>query len=455
MRDFEAFYAAGAVANRGTDPYGRAIWDAEKTIPGVDTSHNETLPFVGPPAGLPLWRALATLPYDVAGRVWGAVLAIAMLVIIFGTLELVNAPRTVSTLLGATILTSAYGAVISDVSLGQVALVCAAAIVLVLLLLPARAWLFAALAAAIAALSPNLAVVLIASLTGLRALFAFAIAAAGVTLSALHEVGVAGLARYADLLRVHGAAEKATVIQITPSGILFGLGPSVALIVVALAIVALRRIREPAMRVGIASCALPFVVPFFHEHDFVLMLLPAMICAIRARGPALILAAIGATACGVDWLGLAQRPLNDAQTIIVATACALGFMLLARLRREAFTALAIPVAVAAVSAIARTHPVPIWPDMLPPHWQPPPGASVSEVWRLEQQVAGLDERDPVWNTLRALSLASCALLGFATYLTGVINARAPKCPPRSCVYAGIIRKPIFHPGSQLFRDMEV
>lgn len=62
MRDFEAFYAAGVAANHGADPYGRAIWDAEKTIPGVDLSHNETLPFVGPPAGLPLWRALARLP---------------------------------------------------------------------------------------------------------------------------------------------------------------------------------------------------------------------------------------------------------------------------------------------------------------------------------------------------------------------------------------------------------
>ncbi len=105
-----------------------------------------------------------------------------------------------------------------------------------------------------------------------------------------------------------------------------------ALIALVLGAVAIRRIREPVARVGIAACALPFVVPFFHEHDFVLLLLPALYCAIHARGRTLAFAALASTLCGVDWLGLGQRPNAELQSVLLATACALGFGLLARMR---------------------------------------------------------------------------------------------------------------------------
>ncbi|MGH7328635.1 MAG: glycosyltransferase 87 family protein, partial [Polyangiaceae bacterium] len=383
-----------------------------------------TLPFVGPPACLPLWRGLAHLPYDVAGRIWVASLGIAMLVVIFGSLALARAPQTVPVLLGATIFTAAYGPLISDVSLGQLALGCTAAIIAALLLLPTRAWLLAAFPVACAGLAPNLAVVLLARLGDLRALIAFA-AGAFAFGALMASQGPGGIARYLHLLSIHGAAEASTVIQMTPAAISFAFGESAAAfariisaaIAVALTIVALRRVSPPAMRIGIASCMLPFVVPFFHEHDFVLAILPAIMCAALARGTALSLAAVGATAAGVDWLGLAQRVPNEPQAIVLSLACALGFALIAQLRREAFAALAVPVFVAAICLLARAHPVPIWPDALPPHWQPPPNVSVSAVWEMEQRVAGLDAPDPVWELLRALSLASCALLGFATYLT--------------------------------------
>ncbi|MBV8424546.1 MAG: hypothetical protein JO349_05105, partial [Candidatus Eremiobacteraeota bacterium] len=147
MRDFEAFYAAGVVANRGGDPYSRQIWSAERNVPGVDTSHDETLPFVGPPVALGLWRALAGLPFDVAGRVWGAILAISMLVVVFGGLVLVRAPRVPAALLGAAVFAGSFGPLTSDVALGQPALLCAAAIITTLLLLQTRAWWSAALTA--------------------------------------------------------------------------------------------------------------------------------------------------------------------------------------------------------------------------------------------------------------------------------------------------------------------
>jgi len=239
--------------------------------------------------------------------------------------------------------------------------------------------------------------------------------------------GIAGIASYLQLLAAHGAAEAAIVIQITPAGIALGFGVTpdvaklagygVAVLGLVLAVLMIRRVDDPAVRVGIAACALPFVVPFFHEHDFVLAVLPAIMCAIRARGRTLAFAAFSATACGVDWLGLGQRSNGEAQSLALACACALGFALIAELRREALFALAVPVVVACVAAFARTHPIPVWPDELPPRWHAPAGASVSEIWGLEQRVAGLSAVDPVWSVLRVLALASSAMLGLATFLT--------------------------------------
>ncbi|HEY1727140.1 MAG TPA: glycosyltransferase family 87 protein [Candidatus Baltobacteraceae bacterium] len=425
MRDFEAFYAAGATANAGADPYGRAIWQAERAIPGVDTSHDETLPFVGPPAELPLWRALALLPFSVAGRVWGAMLACTMLLTVFGTLALIRAPEEATIVLGAAIFAGSFGALISDVALGQIALFSTAAVVATLLLLRSRAWPVAALTSTLAAFQPNLCIVMIARATDLRALAAFgcgAIVFFGLMISA---GGFDALGHYVHLLGVHGEAEKHTVIQITPASVALGFGAPDAviafvgyaslLVALVLGALAIFRIRDPIARVGIAVCVLPFVVPFFHEHDFVLLILPALYCAIHARGSTLAFSALAATLCGVDWLGLGQRPNAEVQSVVLATACALGFALLAQMRRAAFAGLIVPLVVVAVSLFARVHPVPIWPDALPLHWQGPANASVSALWGLEQRAAGLDTQDPVWAFLRLLSLVADALIGFALY----------------------------------------
>jgi hypothetical protein len=424
MRDFEAFYAAGVIANHGGDPYGRDIWNAEREIPGVDTTHDETLPFVGPPAALPLWRALALLPFSLAGRIWGAILGCAMLVTVFGTLRLANAPEEPAVALGAAIFAASFGALISDVALGQLALLCVAAVIATLLLLRTRAWLAASITSALAALQPNLCLVLIARATDLRALAAFGLGTILFFAMMLAPAGIAGLDRYLHLLAVHGAAEEHTVIQITPSGVALGFGASAAiaalahyasmLVALGLGIAAMRSL-DPVARVGIAVCMLPFVVPFFHEHDFVLILLPALFCAINARARTLAFAAIGATLSAVDWLGLAQRPNAQLQSVLLACACALGFALLAQMRREAFAGMIAPVAVIVASLIARAHPVPIWPDALPLHWQGPPDAGISALWHLEQHVAGLEAQNPIWAFLRLLSLIADAMIGVALY----------------------------------------
>ena len=434
MRDFEAYYAAGAIANRGGDPYGRAIWDAEREVPGVDPARDETLPFVGPAAGLPLWRALALLPFDLARRVWGVVLAVGMLVVVFGSLALAGGPRTISSLVGAAIVAGSYGPLTSDVALGQVALLGGAGIVLALVLLRTRAWLAAAAGAALAGLQPNLALVLIARATGARAWIAFGLGFVVFAAATLANGGPSGLGHYIGLLRDHGEAERFTVIQITPAAIAYGFGAGegvaamvrgcAALLGLAAVAIAMRRLAEPEVRVGIAICALPFVLPFFHEHDFLLAILPATICATRARGIALGVASLAAVACGVDWLGLGQRPSGELQTAVLAVATTLGFALVAGLRREAFAGLAIPVAIGALSVFARAHPVPIWPDALPLHWQPPAGSTVSRVWELEQRAAGLTQTDPLWAMLRLWSLAGSGLLGVALAVSSLRYRRS-------------------------------
>jgi len=114
------------------------------------------------------------------------------------------------------------------------------------------------------------------------------------------------------------------------------------------------------------------------------------------------------------------------QSVVLSIACALGFALVAGLRRPSFAGLFVSLAVIAAAGFARTHPAPVWPDTLPLHWQPPAWASVTEVWGLEQRAAGLDATSPAWSLLRALTLLSTALLGIATWMTGKQEQRFPE-----------------------------
>lgn len=434
MRDFEAYHAAGRTAARGADPYGRAIWDDERTTPGVDPTRDEVLPFVGPAAELPLWRLLGALPFTPATRVWGAILALAMCTVIFGSLALAGAPRDVGALVGATLLAGSFGPLTSDVALGQVALVAAAGVVIALIALRGGAWYAAAGGALLAALQPNLAIVLIARVRERLTWIAFGVALAIFVALTFANGGMEGFARYLSLLRDHGVAERQTVIQIAPEGIAFGFGASPALaatirfgaLAIALGLLALafRRVRDPGDRTALAICALPFVLPFFHEHDFVLTIVPALLCAVRARGRTLAFAAFATTLCGVDWLGLGQRPSGEFQSALLALVTGIAFALVAGLRAPALAGLATPLLVGIVSVAAAAHPVPIWPDGLPPHWQATPGAPIAAVWADEQRVAGLDAAQPVWAMLRLWSLAGSALLGAAVYLTALKYPRS-------------------------------
>ena len=155
-RDFEAYYAAGAVWDAGGDPWSRAIWSVERTIPGVAAARDELLPYVGPAAALPLFGALARLPFALAVRLWTGLLAAALGALVVIALVLSGTPG-VRVRLGAVALALFAGPTTSDLGLGQAALLSAGGIAVALFAYERRALVPAALATLVAAMQPNLA----------------------------------------------------------------------------------------------------------------------------------------------------------------------------------------------------------------------------------------------------------------------------------------------------------
>jgi hypothetical protein len=436
-RDFEAYYAAGAVWNAGGDPWSRAVWPAERTIGGVDPARDELLPYVGPAAALPLFGALAHLPHPLAVRVWTGLLAAAFAALVLAALALARA-RRVAALLGAVAFGLASGPGTSDVALGQAALIAAAGIACALVAYERGALVPGAFATLLAGLQPNLAVALVARMRDRTALLAAALgAAAFAALTLAAGGGVRGFGAYLHRLGEHGRAEGFAAIQHTPAAIAWALGAPAALASAAgtgcaLAAVAATVAATVRTRLGardgtlLALAALPLAVPFFHEHDFVLELVPLIVLAASARGAVRVLTGIATVLIGVDWLGLAQRPAAGAQIVVLGVAVACAFVALgrgARATRGDLAPLAALVLLACIAVpLARAHPAPTWPDALPAGYRAPASADASAVWADEQRAAGLDARDPVWGALRALPLAGCVVLGFAI----VLGARRPR-----------------------------
>jgi hypothetical protein len=431
-RDFEAYYAAGATWNAGGDPWSRAVWSTERAIPGVDAARDELLPYVGPAAALPLFGALARLPFDVAVRVWTVLLVAAFAALVLASLALARA-RGAAALIGAALLAIASGPVTSAIALGQVALLAAAGIACALVAYDRRAFAGGAVATLIAGLQPNLALVLIARMRDRVAVLAAAggaVAFAALTLAA--GGGLPGLAAYAHRLGEHASAERFVAIQHTPGAIAWAFGASDALAAAAGAAVAVAAIaaivittvrarldaRDGAL---LALAAAPLAVPFFHEHDFVLAIVPLIVLAVRTEGTPRAWAGVAAVLVGVDWLGIAQRPAAAAQIVATGIAVAFAFVALGRGARATradvapFAALAV-LACAAVP-LAHAFPAPIWPDALPASYRAPATADASAVWAGEQRAAGLAVRQPAWGALRALPLAGCVVLGFGLVLT--------------------------------------
>jgi hypothetical protein len=240
--------------------------------------------------------------------------------------------------------------------------------------------------------------------------------------------GFAGARGYLRHLGEHGAAERFAAIQHTPAAIAYaaGLAPPAAIVAGTLvagaaliaAIVIIRRERlDATMATLVAGALLPLALPFFHEQDFVIEVVPLAILALRATGTARLLGAAAAVLTLVDWFGLAQRSGAQGQILALGAVVACAFAGAGRPERSGQTNVAGIALLAIVGAIAvplaRAHPAPTWPDQLPRHFHAQPRADPSLVWGAEQRAAGLMQRDPVWPALRAIPLTGCVVLTWA------------------------------------------
>ena len=427
-RDFEAYYAAGATWNRGGDPWSRAIWSTEATIPGVDRTRDELLPFVGPAAELPLLGAVARLPYALAVKLWTLLLVVALLLVVLASFAL-GSGRGVRAIGAALLLAAAAGPAISALALGQAALIAAAGIAVALLALERGSVIGAAVASLAAATQPNLALVLLARLRDRSGIVAVGIAcAAFAALTFAAGGGTRGFGTYLRVLSDHGLAERFDLIQFTPAAIAWSFGapaPGAAAIGIAVSLVAVIAVVATIVRARLgprdgtllALAALPFAVPFFHEHDFVVELIPLTILALVARNGDRAWAGVAAGLILVDWLMLAQRVPAQPEVVLAGLAAACAFVALGAGSRVRRSDLAAPVTVLLVAAcalpLALAQPAPVWPDMLPPSFHAPAAADAPAVWAAEQRAAGLLAQVPSWGVLRAIPLAGCLLLGIA------------------------------------------
>jgi len=428
-RDFEAYYAAGRTWDDGNDPYSRLVWRTERLIDGVVATRDELLPFVGPPPVLSFFGALAHLAHPLAVRVWSGFLAAALSGLVLASLALARAPRDPVVLIAALALATLCGPGLSDLALGQIAIVSVAGIALALVALERRATIPAAAAMLLGAVQPNLVLALVARVRTRREI-GIAIGA-GIAFLAIGVacLGPTAWTDYLARLALHGAAEATILIQHTPAAIAYGFGAApataraiglgTAALAALAALVAIVRGRlGPLDATLVALGVLPLAVPFFHEHDFLVLIPPAIVLAVRARGAALALAACATVLGLVDWLGFAQRPPQDVQNALFALAISLAFVIVAGLRRAAFAgALAAVVLLAVFVPLARAHPAPTWPDTLPLAFHVAPDLDASAVWGEEQRAAGLDRRDPVWAALRTLPLAGSLLFASVAFAT--------------------------------------
>lgn len=426
MRDFEAYYAAGAASLHGDDPYSIAIWTYERTMRGVDPNRREVLPFVGPPATLPLWRAFAKLPEAAATAIWRTILIICAALAAFMCARRSRVRATLPNALAVSAIALAFGPLTSDLALGQIALAAFAAVLLANEL-AARYPLLAGLSAGLAFAQPNVGIVTGGIVRDRRSVLILALGFLLFVEMMLLNGGAEMLARYAGVLQEHGAAERFASIQITPAAILYGFGVPpgaaqfagtlVALAATLLWILAVRAIPGGTERLAFTCALAPLAMPFFHEHDLAIVLLPALFVALRERS-AIVPAAF--LLCSIDWLGLAQRPDGTVQTVLLASGGLFGMMWLRTFTRVQLAAALATIAAAAVlGALAAHHPLGVWPDAMRA-FALPPDADIARTWEAEQRAAGLMSPDTFVAALRLLPLVGTALLA-----AGFVRSRVP------------------------------
>lgn len=442
LRDFESYYAGGAVWNRGASPYTTQIWQIERSIPGVDPKRYELLPYVGIPQAVPLFALLARLPYPAAGVVWTTLLLCAAGVLLWATVALLGLRVGIMELAGLVLISIGFGPLTSDIALGQIAVVSAMATALTTLAFACVRPLLGGVTTLLAALQPNIALVLASQLSRRRAIGATAVAGVAFLISfvPVQRGDTLTLLRYLELLHEHGGAEAFSTIQYAPSAILHALGaPDAAAIAggIALSLTAavlwlagMRTIRHDRAAALAFSCALlPLALPFFHEHDFVIVLIAALVCVRRVPERLWPLALTGSLLVAVDWLGLAERPDGAVQSALLLIAAAIGYAVFARRPLATLTWAAAPLLLLVACAVAaQSQPAPVWPDAMRPLPAFPAGVSAAMVWKTEIANSGLLIPNPFWGALRALSLLGCVVLSYVSWKSLADSKRSSTDP---------------------------
>ncbi len=448
LRDFESYYAAGAAWLEHADPYSAEVWSTEARVPGVVAKHYELLPYVGPPMTLPLWAAFSRLRFQTAALLWAGLLLLAALAAVAATAVLVH-KRDRWSVISLLLLAIAFGPLTSDVALGQVAIVAFAAVLLTTLLLRSRYGWSAAATAVVAAMQPNIALVLVSALRNRRTIITLAV---GLVIFVAYSLqtsgGMRGFLQYFAMLRDHLAAERYAMIQLTPTAIAYGFGlreDVAAAIGTSIAGGALMcccyffvaRAYDGTAKLALICALLPFVVPFFHEHDLIVAFFPAALCMFCTAGPLRIAASVAIVLVAVDWLGIAQRPTGTLQTALLALSvlCALAMcaprqvplrqaqgdsdvqgdnnnsVILSLSKERLLPFLVIPVIVIC-GMVAMHHPAPVWPDAMRSLPSGVENLPAAKAWHVELVRSDLIRVDTFSALLRSFSLLGCALLVF-------------------------------------------
>jgi hypothetical protein len=439
--DFSAYYAAGRYWSHGGDPYGVGIWSIEKTLPGFDPSRLELLPFVGPPLSLLLWAAFGAIPYVGAAAVWGVVVlaSAALLMIIPARLakRRIGRADAVSLLL----LALSSGPLVTGISVGQAALPAVAAVGVAVLCAARRRWLPMTLATIVAGmLKPNDALVIAATVRELAALFVVAGSAiVSVLANASVAHGIRGIITYLHVILNQGASERVYAYQFTPTSIAYGfgmarqaaeaLGTVLSVAAIGTIVAAIRLTRANLVDgAAIACAAFPFVLPFEHEPDMVIALLPALLVVFRARGRTWALGAAGTVLLCTNPFALTQGWPGVTFAVTMAAVASLQLAALAprECRRVRFAPMAVIPLVLAIGLFAPLHHLPLWPATLPAHVAVAPGASASAVWHDELVASRLEDQPPWVSLLRMLTLCGCACIGVAMVRIAAVASGAAR-----------------------------
>jgi len=426
MRDFESYYAAGSAWVARENPYTPALWRHEQPIPGVRADRYEVLPFLGFPALLPLWGAFATLGFSVAAALWAVLTIVLLLGAIWLLLRQLHA-RDVGSFLSVSALCICFAPLTSAFALGQAALPVFALIVMTTALFvvdPARA----SSAAFFTALQPNLAVTLLSQIRYRDVALVLGVVALALLVLTPLVSSLADVRAYVSELGAHAASERHALIQFTPGAIAYGFGLSdrassavgILSMLGAAAIwltIMVRRWATRWWRLAITCALLPFGSPFFHEHDFVVLLIPALMCLCSARSRIWSIAASATVLVAIDWLGLAQRPDGAFQSALLAFALLGAIVAFSDqpLRLHRFAGLAALLLIPA-AVIAARFPAPIWPDALPAHvtWV---RSTLSATWHAELQAAHELAPHPLWASLRLMTVIGAGLLAWCSIRT--------------------------------------